>query len=96
MHKSLEQVNSSKTHGYYVSRGRITVYIKNCKGCGLCIVKCPNKSLRWSEYLGLYGTPAVEVDWQTCILCGQCALICPDSAVIVEYIPRPQRRRAYL
>lgn len=81
----------SKTHVFNVEKGRVTVYINYCKGCGLCLAKCPKKSIKWSDYLCIYGTPAVEVDRERCNLCGQCALLCPDSAIDVEYVPRPKR-----
>lgn len=81
----------AKIYVFNVSRGKVTINAGYCKGCGLCLVKCPQKSLQWSAYLGIYSTPAVELNPQTCDLCGQCALICPDSAVSVEYIPRPKR-----
>ncbi|PIZ00514.1 4Fe-4S ferredoxin [bacterium (Candidatus Howlettbacteria) CG_4_10_14_0_8_um_filter_40_9] len=56
-----------------------------CKGCGLCIQKCPKKCLKFSsETLGYYGTPAVDCDIDECIGCGICELNCPDSAIEVE------------
>ncbi|MBP2635220.1 MAG: ndhI 3 [Firmicutes bacterium] len=55
-----------------------------CKGCGLCIEKCPVKCIDWSEGLGVYGTPRVEADMKKCILCGICQMVCPDCAIRVE------------
>ncbi|HML34831.1 MULTISPECIES: 4Fe-4S binding protein [Sporomusa] len=55
-----------------------------CKGCGLCIEKCPVKCIGWSEELGVYGTPRVEADMEKCILCGICQMVCPDCAIRVE------------
>lgn len=56
-----------------------------CKGCGLCIEKCPVKCIVWSpEELGVYGTPRVQANMEKCIVCGICQMICPDCAIRVE------------
>ena len=56
-----------------------------CKGCGLCIEKCPKKCLKFSdEYIGFYGTPAIDVDIEKCIGCKICDHHCPDCAIKVE------------
>jgi len=60
------------------------VYTDLCKGCGLCIAKCPKQCLKWSSETGLFQTPAVEPDPAACIGCNACALICPDSAIRIE------------
>lgn len=65
------------------------LYTDLCKGCGLCLIKCPinikgEKCLQWSKEVGLYMTPAVEPDPSLCIACGTCELICPDSAIRIE------------
>jgi len=57
---------------------------KLCKGCGLCIEKCPKKSLSWSEELGVYGTPRVKPDMNLCVACGICDTVCPDCAILVR------------
>ncbi|HIQ88754.1 TPA: 4Fe-4S binding protein [Candidatus Galligastranaerophilus faecipullorum] len=60
------------------------LYTDYCKGCGLCIVKCPKKCLNWSKEVGIYQTPAVEPTPEECIACGTCELVCPDNAIRVE------------
>ena len=65
------------------------VFTEFCKGCGLCLTKCPinvkgEKCLYWSKEVGIYQTPAVEADPALCIGCGMCALVCPDSAIRLE------------
>jgi len=63
------------------------VFSQLCKGCGLCITKCPKKVLNWSPELGLYGTPVVELveksenSQNACNACGLCAMYCPDCAI---------------
>lgn len=74
-----------------VGKGRADWYLftELCKGCGLCITKCPinkkgDKCLEWSKEVGIYSTPAVQATQETCIACGTCELVCPDSAIRVE------------
>ncbi len=74
-----------------VAKGKADWYLYTdlCKGCGLCIVKCPinakgEKCLQWSKEVGIYQTPCVEPDASLCIGCGTCALICPDSAIRIQ------------
>ncbi len=59
-----------------------TVFPGLCKGCGLCIEKCPVKCIAWSKVLGVYGTPSVEAN-DECIACGICQMVCPDCAINV-------------
>ncbi|HHW44644.1 4Fe-4S dicluster domain-containing protein [Desulfofundulus thermobenzoicus] len=59
-----------------------TVFPGLCKGCGLCIQKCPKKCLAWSDVLGVYGTPSIEPN-DECIGCGICQSVCPDCAINV-------------
>lgn len=67
---------------YETGKGRVCVFPGLCKGCGLCIEKCPKKALRWSKYLGVYSTPTVEAT-EDCIACGMCQNVCPDCAILV-------------
>lgn len=63
-----------------------------CKGCGLCIEKCPVDTIGWSEQLGVYGTPVVEPGHgRDCIACNICQLVCPDCAILIERLT-PRRR----
>ena len=67
-------------------KGRFFLFLEYCKGCGLCIEKCPTKTLAFSKELGLYGTPAVEPGHgeKECTACGICETVCPDCAIKVE------------
>ncbi|WP_371371615.1 4Fe-4S binding protein [Sporomusa aerivorans] len=73
-----------KSAKYDSEKGLWANFPNLCKGCGLCIEKCPVKCITWSEDLGVYGTPRVEADMKKCILCGICQMVCPDCAIRVE------------
>jgi len=67
------------------NKATFTIFTSLCKGCGLCMQKCPPKTLVWSANLGVYGTPAVEPkDASGCTGCGMCAMVCPDCAIVIE------------
>lgn len=64
-----------------------SVFPSLCKGCGLCIEKCPVKTLAWSDKLGVYGTPTPQVKEDIpCIGCSMCQTVCPDCAISVEKV----------
>ena len=73
-----------KASTYTGPKAERSVFPSLCKGCGLCIAKCPVKCMSWSNELGVYGTPRVQADPETCIGCGMCQLVCPDCAIVVE------------
>lgn len=52
-----------------------------CKGCGLCIVRCPVKALSFGNDLNFLGTPMPKIDIDKCIACGLCQQTCPDGAI---------------
>ncbi len=61
-----------------------TVFPRLCKGCGLCIEKCPVKTLEWSDQLGVYGTPTPRIKEEIpCTACKMCEQVCPDAAIAV-------------
>ncbi len=70
----------------YKDKGKsLTVFHGLCKGCGLCIAKCPQKAIKFSEKdLGVYSTPSVEIDINKCNACGICETVCPDCALKVK------------
>lgn len=67
------------------NRADFTIFTGLCKGCGLCMAKCPAQTLVWSSNLGVYGTAAVEPrNAEECTGCGMCATVCPDCAIIID------------
>jgi 2-oxoglutarate ferredoxin oxidoreductase subunit gamma len=63
---------------------RAVVIPKFCKGCSICIEKCPVRAISFGKNLGVYGTPVPDVDINKCIACGNCFKFCPDNAIKVE------------
>ncbi|MDA8096276.1 MAG: 4Fe-4S binding protein [Clostridia bacterium] len=74
-------------------RGTFTLFPGLCKGCGLCIEKCPKKCLGWSRTLGVYGMPAIEPINEDCISCGVCSTVCPDCAILVERYGKEDKKK---
>ncbi|MCL5290013.1 MAG: 4Fe-4S dicluster domain-containing protein [Eubacteriales bacterium] len=66
-----------------LKKGLFTLFPGLCKGCGLCVEKCPKHCIAWSDILGVYGTPSVEAN-DECIACGICQNVCPDCAILVR------------
>jgi len=60
------------------------VYPSLCKGCGICVEKCPVRAISFSEEIGFFGNPVPKIDLKKCILCHNCSLFCPDTAITVE------------
>lgn len=64
---------------------KLVVFLGLCKGCGMCIEKCPQKAISFSpKDLGYYSTPSVDIDLKKCNKCGICELVCPDSAIRIK------------
>lgn len=67
------------------NKADFTIFTGLCKGCGLCMIKCPSQTLVWSSSLGVYGTPTVEPrNAGECTGCGICASVCPDCAIVID------------
>lgn len=65
-----------------------TILPKYCKGCMICVLKCPVYALRAGNQLGIFSTPVPEIDLEKCIACGNCRRYCPDGAIVVDKIAK--------
>lgn len=66
-------------------KGIFNLFPGLCKGCGLCIEKCPVSTIGWAKELGVFGTPVVEPGHgKPCIACGMCQRVCPDCAILIQ------------
>jgi 2-oxoglutarate ferredoxin oxidoreductase subunit delta len=63
--------------------GKIQIDFERCKGCGLCIVVCPKKSIAISKRSNKKGFFPAETISGECIGCSACAIVCPDAAIKV-------------
>jgi len=61
-----------------------TRFPEYCKGCNLCIERCPVKALRFSNDVGFLGNLIPEIDLEKCIACGMCERTCPDGAIRID------------
>ncbi|MBQ6810100.1 MAG: ferredoxin family protein [Firmicutes bacterium] len=68
-------------------KGKFYLFTELCKGCGLCIEKCPKHDIAWSDVVGIYGAPTVKNGHgEGCIACKKCQTICPECAIRIEKI----------
>ena len=67
------------------SKYRVSVDPKFCKGCEICIDKCPFKVFILSNFTGDYGVLISEAKYEEkCTGCNVCVTFCPDYAITVE------------
>jgi 2-oxoglutarate ferredoxin oxidoreductase subunit delta len=66
-------------------KGKMSKWVINeaqCKGCGICIERCPMKILAFAEHLTSRGIrPSSIIDEDKCTSCAICAKSCPDVAI---------------
>ncbi len=62
-------------------KGRVIVFGKWCKECGICIAFCPHKVLGKAP-----DGSTVVVNPDECTACRWCELHCPDFAITVKTI----------
>ena len=65
---------------------KVTFKTDMCKGCGLCVLACPKKTLVIAkDKINAKGhSPAEMTDESKCIGCAFCATMCPDCIIKVE------------
>ena len=62
----------------------IDITLDWCKGCELCIQRCPVNALELSDKLNKRGIyPPRLKEENECNFCKLCELICPDFAIVV-------------
>jgi len=62
----------------------IDITLDWCKGCELCIQRCPVDALELSDKLNKRGIyPPKLKEENECNFCKLCELICPDFAIVV-------------
>ncbi len=73
-------------------KGTVIIDDERCKGCGLCLVFCPEDVLEMSEELNRSGDRvACMKDPESCIGCALCAQACPDIAIEVYRDKKPAK-----
>lgn len=63
--------------------GAIAVDREKCKGCGICVASCPNKSIGMSKEVNGKGYNFAVLVADTCVGCASCGRICPDGVITV-------------
>jgi len=67
-----------------MAKGTIIVDEERCKGCGLCLVFCPEDVLAHKKETNRSGYHSVYMKKpEECIGCALCAQACPDIAIEV-------------
>jgi len=62
----------------------IEIVLDWCKGCEICIHRCPVGALELSKHLNKKGIyPPREKENNKCNNCRLCELLCPDFAIVV-------------
>jgi Pyruvate/2-oxoacid:ferredoxin oxidoreductase delta subunit len=74
------------------ARGKVTIRIEECKGCGLCVESCPPKCLELAPELSLYGVHPARYTGHDCTGCGICFYCCPEPGAITVFrlVPPPK------
>lgn len=68
-----------------VPRGRISILVERCKGCGFCVEFCPRNVLAISEAFNQKGYhPPYALRPEQCVACGLCEMLCPEFAIHVS------------
>ncbi|MCL2039473.1 MAG: ferredoxin family protein [Bacteroidetes bacterium] len=68
------------------AKGKIVIDTEKCKGCGVCVVACPQKCISLGDKLNLKGYTFAIQDATNCVGCAACGIICPDAAITVYQI----------
>jgi 2-oxoglutarate ferredoxin oxidoreductase subunit delta len=64
--------------------GKIEILRELCKGCGYCIISCPQKILiPGNDHNSMGFTPPLLSNPEKCTGCALCAEACPEVAIEV-------------
>lgn len=63
--------------------GKIVINTESCKGCELCIVACPQKTIILGDKLNMKGYRFAVQANPGCVGCATCGFICPEGAITV-------------
>jgi len=76
------------------ARGKVTINVEECKGCGLCVESCPPECLELDEELSAYGVHPARYTGEDCTGCGICFYCCPEPGAITVYRRVPPAKAA--
>ncbi len=79
----LESVHKHHLYGHQPSNYTLDIHPSRCKGCGLCVERCPMKALVLQPHPEARNktgqAPALEAD--RCLGCGVCVYKCPTNSL---------------
>lgn len=64
----------------------IEVNPKRCKGCGVCVVACPNECIEIGTDINQMGYQFARFAVNKCVGCGLCFYSCPEFGAITVYV----------
>ena len=65
-------------------KGAIVVDSEKCKGCGVCVVNCPTKTIALAREVNGKGYNFAHMaNPESCTGCSNCATVCPDTVITV-------------
>jgi len=89
MGECLAQVDREK-----LPKGFVEILEEECKGCGLCVVACPQDTLSLTDRINQRGHRYVrQTAVERCIGCTMCYTQCPSSAIVVYRLTRARAGR---
>jgi 2-oxoglutarate ferredoxin oxidoreductase subunit delta len=65
------------------TNGTVEIATDLCKGCGLCVLVCPENVLKMTEQLNAKGWPIVALVADGCTGCTFCGVACPDGVFTI-------------
>ena len=69
-------------------KGRVSIIVERCKGCGFCVEFCPTNVLALSSAFNSKGYhPPHVVAPEKCSGCDLCGMYCPDFAIYGQRLP---------